>query len=95
MADRKVIHLHIDGDDYYFGSVSAIYSVFSKEQLGIGYGSLRNYGLSPTKPYNNEKKGRRANGKFERGAKREPKEEMIKGEKKPLGFGTFLGNSQK
>ena len=55
MADRKVIHLHIDGEDYYFGSVSAIYSVFSKEQLGIGYGSLRNYGLSPTKPYNNEK----------------------------------------
>ena len=54
MADRKVIHLHIDGEDYYFGSVSAIYSVFSKEQLGIGYGSLRNYGLSPAKPYTNE-----------------------------------------
>ena len=55
MADRKVIHLHIEEEDYYFGSVSAIYSVFSKEQLGIGYGSLRNYGLSPTKPYSNDK----------------------------------------
>ena len=55
MADRKVIHLHIDGEDYYFGSVSAIYSMFTNEQLGIGYGSLRNYGLSLTKPYSNDK----------------------------------------
>ena len=55
MADRKVIHLHIDGEDYYFGSVSAIYSMFTKEQLGITHGSLRNYGLSPAKPYTNEK----------------------------------------
>lgn len=55
MADRKVIHLHIDGEDYYFGSVSAIYSMFTNEQLGIGYGSLRNFGLSSTKPYSNDK----------------------------------------
>ena len=55
MADRKVIHLQIDGEDYYFGSVSAIYSVFSKEQLGIGYGSLRNYGVSVNHPYYNGK----------------------------------------
>ena len=73
MADRKVIHLHIDGEDYYFGSVSAIYSVFSKEQLGIGYGSLRNYGLSPTKPYSNDKilikEGVLVSAKGERGRK--------------------------
>ncbi|MBO5713635.1 MAG: protein jag [Clostridia bacterium] len=37
----------------------------------------------------------RKNNKFDRKDKREPKEEMIRGEKKPLGFGTFLGNSQK
>ena len=55
MADRKVIHLHIEGEDYYFGSVSAIYSMFTNEQLGIGYGSLRNFGLSSTKPYSNDK----------------------------------------
>ena len=55
MADRKVIHLHRDGEDYYFGSVSAIFSIFSKEDIGITYGSLRNYGLSPEHPYSNGK----------------------------------------
>lgn len=73
MADRKVIHLQIDGEDYYFGSVSAIYSVFSKEQLGIGYGSLRNYGVSVNHPYYNGKvsikEGRLISAKGERGKK--------------------------
>ncbi len=73
MADRKVIHLQIDGEDYYFGSVSAIYSVFSKEQLGIGYGSLRNYGVSVNHPYYNGKvsikEGMLISAKGERGKK--------------------------
>lgn len=55
MADRKVIHLHKDGEDYYFGSLSAIFSVFSKEDIGIGYGALRNYGITPEHPYLNGK----------------------------------------
>jgi hypothetical protein len=55
MADRKVIHLHKNGEDYYFGSVSAIFSVFSKDDIGIGYGALRNYGISPEHPYTNER----------------------------------------
>ncbi len=55
MADRKVIHLHKNGEDYYFGSVSAIFSVFSKNDIGIGYGALRNYGISPEHPYTNER----------------------------------------
>lgn len=54
-SDRKIIHLHIDGKDYYFGSIAAIYSVFNKEQIGVSYGSLRNYCISPTKPYRNDK----------------------------------------
>ena len=73
MADRKVIHLHIDGEDYYFGSVSAIYSMFTKEELGISHGSLRNYGLSSTKPYSNDriiiKEGVLIASKGERGRK--------------------------
>ena len=79
MADRKVIHLHIDGEDYYFGSVSAIYSMFTKEQLGISHGSLRNYGLSSTKTYSNDKitikEGVLISSKGERGRKN--KEEYI------------------
>lgn len=55
MADRKVIHLNKEGVDYYFGSLSAIYSVFSKEDIGISYGSLRNYGLKADHPYSNSK----------------------------------------
>ena len=73
MADRKVIHLHVDGEDYYFGSVSAIYSMFTKEQMGISHGSLRNYGLSATKPYSNDKiiikEGVLVSSKGERGRK--------------------------
>lgn len=73
MADRKVIHLHKDGEDYYFGSVSAIFSIFSKEDIGITYGSLRNYGLSPEHPYTNGKisikEGVLISAKGERGRK--------------------------
>ena len=55
MAGRKVIHLNTNGVDYYFGSLSAIYSVFNKEDIGISYGSLRNYGLDVDHPYFNSK----------------------------------------
>lgn len=55
MADRKIIHLHLNGQDYYFGSMAAIYSTLTKEEIGVSYGSLRNYGLSPERPYINEK----------------------------------------
>ena len=51
---RKVIHLIKDGQDYYFGSLSALFSTFEKEELGVSYGSIRNYGLSPQKPYQNK-----------------------------------------
>lgn len=55
--ERQVIHLQRGDDHYYFGSVAAIYDHFDKEDIGITYGSLRNYGLSPDKPYRNEKSG--------------------------------------
>lgn len=55
MADRKIIHLHLNGQDYYFGSLAAIYSEFTREEIGVSYGSLRNYGISPERPYINEK----------------------------------------
>ena len=47
------------------------------------------------KPYSKDKNDRQKKDKYDKNNKREPKEEMIKGEKKPLGFGTFLGNSSK
>ncbi len=53
-VERTVVHLEIEGQHHYFGSVAAIYEYFSKEQIGISYGSLRNYGLSEDKPYQNK-----------------------------------------
>ena len=50
---RTVIHLELDGQHHYFGSLASIYEVFTPQQLGISYGSLRNYGLSEDKPYQN------------------------------------------
>lgn len=55
--ERQVIHLQRGGEHYYFGSVAALYDHYSKEDIGIAYGSLRNYGLSPEKPYRNDKTG--------------------------------------
>lgn len=55
--ERQVIHLQKGNDHYYFGSMAAIYDHFTKDEIGISYGSIRNYGLSPTKPYINEKNG--------------------------------------
>jgi len=55
--ERQVIHLQRGEEHYYFGSVAAMYDHFTKEEIGISYGSIRNYGLSPDKPYRNEKTG--------------------------------------
>lgn len=51
--DRTVIHVETEGNHYYFGSLASIYDYFTPQQLGISYGSLRNYGLSEDKPYQN------------------------------------------
>lgn len=53
--ERTVIHLEINDNHHYFGSVANIYEYFTSEDLGITYGSLRNYGLSIDKPYSNSK----------------------------------------
>lgn len=55
--ERTVIHVHLKENDshHYFGSVANIYEFYSVDDIGIGYGSLRNYGLSIEKPYENTK----------------------------------------
>lgn len=54
--ERTVVHVELlaDGSHHYFGSLAAIYEKFSKEEIGITYGSLRNYGLSAENPYRNK-----------------------------------------
>lgn len=54
--ERTVVHVELlaDNSHHYFGSLAAIYEKFSKEEIGITYGSLRNYGLSTERPYRNK-----------------------------------------
>lgn len=53
--ERTVIHVQFKKQHFYFGSLAALYEVFSKDDIGISYGSLRNYGLCEDKPYHNDK----------------------------------------
>lgn len=53
--ERTVIHLQMGDIHEYFGSIANIYAFHSAEELGITYGSLRNYGLTADKPYMNSK----------------------------------------
>ena len=52
---RSVIHVYIKASNqhYYFGSIANIYQFFNNEEIGISYGSLRNYGLN-NKEYENK-----------------------------------------
>lgn len=53
--ERTVIHLQIDDQHHYYGSIANMYEFFTSEELGITYSSLRNYGLSADHPYQNKK----------------------------------------
>jgi len=55
--ERTVIHLYLKENDLhqYFGSMANIFEYYKKEEIGIGFGSLRNYGLSSEKTYENKK----------------------------------------
>lgn len=51
--ERTVIHLEINGEHHYYGSIANMYEYFTSHELGISYGALRNYGLSIDNPYSN------------------------------------------
>jgi hypothetical protein len=55
--ERTVVHLYLKDSDthVYFGSMANVYEHYTKEEIGISFGSLRNYGLSPQNPYENKK----------------------------------------
>jgi hypothetical protein len=53
--ERTVVHVEIAGQHFYFGSLTAIYTRFTKEQLGVALGTLRNYRVAGDKPYQNSK----------------------------------------
>lgn len=53
--ERMVVHLEFKGEHFYFGSMKAIYVKFKNDELGISYNYLKSYGLSESKPYQNQK----------------------------------------
>lgn len=53
--ERTVIHLEINGEHHYYGSIANMYEFYTTKDLGIAYSSLRNYGLSNEHPYINKK----------------------------------------
>ena len=59
--EKKVVHVIFKGETRekdkhaYFGSVACIFDHYTDKQVGITYGTLRNIGLSETKPYENDK----------------------------------------
>lgn len=54
-TERTVVHLEINGEHHYFGSIANLFEHYTPKEIGISYGSLRNYGLSKDKPYQNAK----------------------------------------
>lgn len=53
--ERTVIHLEINGEHHYYGSIARMYEDYSGDELGITYASLRNCKLSSEHPYQNKK----------------------------------------
>ena len=52
--ERTVVHLQIEEQHYYFGSIKALCDHFSKDKIGISYKSLANFGVTQEKPYRNK-----------------------------------------
>lgn len=82
--EKLVIHLEIGNLHYYFGSLSAVFELFSSDEIGVAYGTLRNYGLNENKPYSNgkciirkgvlrTKESNRGNPNFKKNLKANPK----------------------
>ena len=76
-SGEKVIHLKFkSGTNHYFGSIAAIYELFTPDTIGISPQGLYDYGITPDRPYENKvctihqgaikrKKGNRKNPNIE------------------------------
>ena len=49
--ERAVIHLELNGKHYYYGNLKALCDSWDKDDIGIAYNYLKNYGISEDKPY--------------------------------------------
>lgn len=49
--ERTVIHLELGGKHYYYGNLKALCDTWTREEIGVAYNYLRNYGISSERPY--------------------------------------------
>lgn len=49
--ERTVVHLELNGRHFYYGNLKALCDNWEKDDIGISYSYLKNYGISETKPY--------------------------------------------
>lgn len=49
--ERTIIHLEIDGKHYYYGNLKALCDSWEKDDLGVAYNYLKNYGIDNEHPY--------------------------------------------
>ena len=49
--ERTVVHLELNGQHYYYGNLKALCEHWSKENIGVTYNYLRNYGIEPERPF--------------------------------------------
>ena len=49
--ERAVIHLEMDGHHYYYGNLKALCDSWDKDEIGVAYNYLKNYGIDEEKPY--------------------------------------------
>lgn len=49
--ERAVVHLQMEDRHYYYGNLKALCEHWDKDALGVAYNYLKNYQLSPEKPY--------------------------------------------
>lgn len=58
MAKIKVIHLEMDGQHYYFGSLKALHETMGVERMGMKFNSFHsNVRVTPDSPYTNRRHG--------------------------------------
>ena len=49
--NRAVVHLELDGKHYYYGNLKALCDSCDKEEIGVAYNYLKNYGIDEENPY--------------------------------------------
>ena len=54
---KTIFHLHLkdNGKDLYFGSIAAIYDIFTATDLGVSQSRLYDFDIEEDKPYSNKR----------------------------------------